>query len=293
MNSGIPLPPGAFQWLTPAAPAAIAVFWCPPVEHLLDRSPPAPGVARFARLQMPDGRAVDEVVALRLDPGVLEVQCHGGPGMRAAVEGCLQAHGLQASTDELVDPVWSRVARVAHSAALPLVLGQEALPPAFPEDLLYRAPLVLITGPSNAGKSSLLNAWCGHGRALVDAQAGTTRDLVWAEVEVDGWRLRLCDSAGLRTGADALEQAGQELVAQARARADLVLWLQPADASAAGVTPQPDDLVVCGKADLLPDGGEAGAPRWAAPPHVDRDQAEALLQVLGRCVLARLGLRAP
>ena len=84
-----------------------------------------------------------------------------------------------------------------------------------PAELLYRPPFgVLITGPANAGKSSLLNAWCGHQRALVSDQAGTTRDLVAAETICHGWRLRLLDSAGLRAGADAIEAAGQALVEQ-------------------------------------------------------------------------------
>ncbi|QDT14932.1 GTPase [Alienimonas californiensis] len=91
--------------------------------------------------------------------------------------------------------------------------------------------LVVIAGPPNAGKSSLLNAIAGYGRALVSPIAGTTRDAVGATIAVDGWPVRLTDTAGLRETLDPLEAAG---VAKARATlADADAVIQLADGSAA------------------------------------------------------------
>jgi tRNA modification GTPase len=67
---------------------------------------------------------------------------------------------------------------------------------------------VVLVGPPNAGKSSLLNALLGSERALVSALPGTTRDTLEESLALDGFVARLIDTAGLRTSADALERAG-------------------------------------------------------------------------------------
>jgi tRNA U34 5-carboxymethylaminomethyl modifying GTPase MnmE/TrmE len=247
---------------------------------LCDRPLPEPGRARFAHLRTCDGTVVDEVVVTRLEDRWMEVACHGGPGIRAAVEQALRDHGLIASTEPPRDDRWSRLARAAHPAAVRWLLANDGVPN-FPADLLERVPVVLITGPANAGKSTLLNAWCGHQRALVSDIPGTTRDLIAAQTLVHGWRLRLLDSAGLRTDGDELERAGQALVAQARRSADVVLHLQP-PGDAGG---EPSDLVVRGKADLVGD----GKLRWSAFGADGRTPAE-LLDILGRALLTHLRL---
>lgn len=66
----------------------------------------------------------------------------------------------------------------------------------------------VICGPPNAGKSSLLNRLAGSDRSLVHRQAGTTRDVVNAEIEVAGIRFRLSDTAGLTAGALRAAQDG-------------------------------------------------------------------------------------
>ncbi|MBS0194487.1 MAG: tRNA uridine-5-carboxymethylaminomethyl(34) synthesis GTPase MnmE [Proteobacteria bacterium] len=75
---------------------------------------------------------------------------------------------------------------------------------------------VVIAGLPNAGKSSLLNALAGSDRAIVTAQAGTTRDLLRETVRIDGIELTLVDTAGLHETADAVEVEGIR-----RARAEL------------------------------------------------------------------------
>ena len=69
---------------------------------------------------------------------------------------------------------------------------------------------VVLAGPPNTGKSSLLNLLLGYSRAIVHDQAGTTRDLLAERSSFDGWPIELVDGAGIRTASDAIELAGIE-----------------------------------------------------------------------------------
>jgi tRNA modification GTPase len=83
---------------------------------------------------------------------------------------------------------------------------------------------VVIAGPPNAGKSSLLNALAGSERAIVTAIAGTTRDLLRETVQLDGIELTLVDTAGLRVEShDPIEHEGMRRARAERTRADVVL----------------------------------------------------------------------
>jgi len=282
---------GHFRWSTPPGPAALGLLQIaglPPAA--LDRDLPARGSARFARLRDPQGQLLDELVVWHLADGSLELSLHGGDGVRALVEAGLRAHGLERAPDQ-EPPLdrWQVLAATPSPAAAAWVARHGLAAPPFSAAFLSRLPVVLLTGGVNAGKSTLLNAWSGRDRALVSDLPGTTRDLVSAQTLVGGWRLLLVDSAGLRPTTDALEAAGQQLVAHARARADLVIHLaQP------GTGPGPGDgeLVVLGKADLRdqPLGTPAG-PLWSSIGWPGRT-SEQLLTALGAAVLARLGLPA-
>ncbi|HYF56871.1 MAG TPA: tRNA uridine-5-carboxymethylaminomethyl(34) synthesis GTPase MnmE [Salinarimonas sp.] len=111
---------------------------------------------------------------------------------------------------------------------------------------------VVLAGPPNAGKSSLLNAVARRDVAIVSAVPGTTRDAIEVACDLGGLPVTLVDTAGLRESDDAIEREG---IARTRARveaADLVLWLDPLDAP----TPPPEDrrpyLHLRTKADLGP-----------------------------------------
>lgn len=91
--------------------------------------------------------------------------------------------------------------------------------------LLREGALVVLAGPPNAGKSSLMNALLGERRAIVSATPGTTRDSIEEGLDLDGWPVRLVDTAGLRTTDDDVEAEGVERAEALVERADLVLYL--------------------------------------------------------------------
>ncbi len=76
-----------------------------------------------------------------------------------------------------------------------------------------------IIGPPNVGKSSLFNALVGAARAIVAPQAGTTRDLVTETIDLEGLKITLVDTAGLRDTGDAVEAEG---VSRSRATSKVV-----------------------------------------------------------------------
>ena len=84
---------------------------------------------------------------------------------------------------------------------------------------------LVIIGPPNAGKSSLLNHLLGRNRAIVTDIPGTTRDTIEAPLVIRGIPLRLMDTAGIRDGGDVVEQAGMTRARECAEAADLVIWL--------------------------------------------------------------------
>ncbi|WP_244492249.1 tRNA uridine-5-carboxymethylaminomethyl(34) synthesis GTPase MnmE [Aureimonas sp. AU12] len=94
---------------------------------------------------------------------------------------------------------------------------------------------VVIAGPPNAGKSSLLNALAERDVAIVSAVPGTTRDVIEVRLDLGGVPVRLADTAGLRETGDAVEAIGIERARQAMAAADLVLLLADGSPEAAGL----------------------------------------------------------
>jgi tRNA modification GTPase len=82
---------------------------------------------------------------------------------------------------------------------------------------------VVIYGPTNAGKSSLLNRLLGYERAIVSERPGTTRDTIEEVINLHGIPIRLLDTAGLRESADEIEQEGMARTEKSLAGADLLL----------------------------------------------------------------------
>jgi tRNA modification GTPase len=90
---------------------------------------------------------------------------------------------------------------------------------------MKRGSKVVLIGEPNVGKSSLLNCLLQQERALVDAEAGTTRDFITVPWICSGYDLELCDTAGLRTPKSELERWGIEKSIALLKAADLALWV--------------------------------------------------------------------
>jgi tRNA modification GTPase len=176
-----------------------------------------------------------------------------------------------------------------NDALIKKLHGWLAVPPA---ERLRDGIEVVIAGPPNSGKSTLINALSAREVALVSAIAGTTRDIVEVPLALDGIPFRFADTAGLRdeTG-DTIEAMG---IARARDRlavADLVLWLGDVDKA-----PKHDGLIlVAAQADV-----RKGDPAWPAiaatsdivlSAQTGEGMAElhALLVARGRVLLPREG----
>jgi tRNA modification GTPase len=117
---------------------------------------------------------------------------------------------------------------------------------------------VVLAGAPNAGKSSLLNALAQRDVAIVSPEAGTTRDVLEAHLDLGGYAVVVTDTAGLREAASGVEREGIRRTLERAQAADLVLWIVDA---AAPVWSPPDGLTtattgrltVLNKIDLAPE----------------------------------------
>jgi len=87
--------------------------------------------------------------------------------------------------------------------------------------------LVVVAGPPNSGKSSLINAIVGEERAIVTDVPGTTRDHLDVPLSIGGIPVRLTDTAGLHETEDRVEAIGIKRARQLVERADVLVWLGP------------------------------------------------------------------
>ncbi|MDH3362164.1 MAG: tRNA uridine-5-carboxymethylaminomethyl(34) synthesis GTPase MnmE [Gammaproteobacteria bacterium] len=123
---------------------------------------------------------------------------------------------------------------------------------------------VVIVGKPNAGKSSLMNLLSGQEAAIVTELAGTTRDILREQLDIDGLAVELVDTAGLREDPDRIEAEGIRRARRAVESADAVLWIQDAtDPDRGGIHEElPEDIpliVVRNKIDLTGDPAGAAA----------------------------------
>ena len=114
---------------------------------------------------------------------------------------------------------------------------------------------VVIVGRPNAGKSSLMNKLSGEDTAIVTEIAGTTRDILREQIDIDGLAVELIDTAGLRENPDRIEAEGIRRARDALKSADAVLWIQDSNDQEAAELDEPlpagiPVLVVRNKIDL-------------------------------------------
>ncbi len=88
--------------------------------------------------------------------------------------------------------------------------------------------VVAIAGPPNVGKSTLMNYLARREVAIVSPHAGTTRDIIEVQLDLDGYPVTVIDTAGIRETDDPVEQEGVRRARARAAEADLVLWLADA-----------------------------------------------------------------
>lgn len=158
--------------------------------------------------------------------------------LSARAEAAIDYVGDEDETATELGPLADGAALIAQEIAAAL-----ALPRAEP---LKEGIRVVVAGPPNAGKSSLVNALCNDERAIVTDVAGTTRDVIEVPIAIRGIPFVLVDTAGLRASDDPVENIGIARAEAEAARADILLWLgEPADAP-----DHPALLVIHSKADL-------------------------------------------
>jgi tRNA modification GTPase len=146
---------------------------------------------------------------------------------------------------------------LAKSATL---LGeiQEVLAGQGKSERLRDGLVVAIAGPPNVGKSTLVNQLARREVAIVSPHAGTTRDVIEVQLDLDGYPVTVIDTAGVRETDDPVEQEGVRRARARAAEADLVLWMIDGRDQDGG---QPDGgpmWVVRNKIDLNPAAAGSG-----------------------------------
>lgn len=132
---------------------------------------------------------------------------------------------LDYGEDEIIDDWVFPVERVEA-----LISRLEAVSATYRAGRIYsEGAKVVLAGAANAGKSSLFNAILKENRAIVSPLAGTTRDYIEAECEMDGIPVRLFDTAGLRDGSDEVEREGISRSERMMDEADLVVYVLDGD----------------------------------------------------------------
>lgn len=189
---------------------------------------------------------------------------------------------------ETGDGVAQRV--VAGMAALAIELGEWLARPA--AEVIAEGLSVVIAGPPNAGKSTLINALARKELAIVSPLAGTTRDVIETPLALDGIAMRFSDTAGLRSGSgDAIERIGIDRAKTAVEAADILLWLGPPKAA----PDHPRTILIAAQADRWR--GDAAAEAEAARCDLilsaatgeGMDQLHAYIVDMARTLLPREG----
>ncbi len=109
---------------------------------------------------------------------------------------------------------------------------------------------VVLTGPPNSGKSSLMNALAGRDIAIVSSQAGTTRDVLECSIDLGGYLVTVVDTAGIRESDDEVESEGIKRALSQSELADLTIWLSSSVAPTEPDAKMQNAITVVSKDDL-------------------------------------------
>ena len=129
--------------------------------------------------------------------------------------------------DELMAPALARIKVLL--AEIETVLASQSR-----GERLRDGLTVVIAGPPNVGKSTLMNQLARREVAIVSPYAGTTRDFIEVQLDLDGYPVTVIDTAGIRDTDDPVEQEGVRRARTRASDADLVLWLTEGELSGMG-----------------------------------------------------------
>ena len=184
--------------------------------------------------------------AQRIAGGALRRECDAIRALlldaMATVEAQLDFSDVEDSAD-----LTSRSVRDAARDAVSQI--DRALASAQSAEQLRSGFVVVIAGPPNVGKSTLMNAIAGRDVAITSPFAGTTRDAIEVAIDLRGYPVILVDTAGIRETNDPVEQEGVRRARQRAENADLTLWLEDGRQTTATVAIGPT-LIVRTKSDL-------------------------------------------
>ena len=170
---------------------------------------------------------IDAKTARSADAALAKLSGRKAEERRALYEAALSIsaeieHSLDVDEGEIPEGFFERIGERADALRESLA---EAVRRANEGRLLRDGALVVLAGPPNVGKSSLMNALLEENRAIVSDVPGTTRDSIEEWLDLDGYPVRLVDTAGLRDTADAVEAEGVRRAGELISSADLVLRL--------------------------------------------------------------------
>ncbi len=184
--------------------------------------------------------------AQRIAGGALRRECEAIRALLLEAMATVEAQ-LDFSDVEDADALTTESIREAARRAVDHI--DRALASAQSGERLRTGFVVVIAGPPNVGKSTLMNAIAGRDVAITSPYAGTTRDPIEVAIDLRGYPVILVDTAGIRDTGDPVEQEGVRRARQHAARADLTLWLD--DGAQGRAIPAADPaLVVRTKLDL-------------------------------------------
>jgi len=215
------------------------------------------------RIDLTRAEAISDLISAQTDHALDAARAH----LRGALEKrCLSLRSsmldLRARLEVTIDFVEEDVPVIdpkeLESEARNIAKELGALAETFNQGRLWQeGARVVLTGPPNAGKSSLFNALCGQDRAIVTASPGTTRDTLEATIDILGVPVILIDTAGMRETSDPIEAEGVGRAQRALEHADLILRLLDLEESP---SEGKSGLFVASKADIrtkTPDGSIA------------------------------------
>jgi tRNA modification GTPase len=171
--------------------------------------------------------------AQRIAGGALKRECDAIRDLileaMATVEAQLDFSDVEAAADLTSGSLREAIRRAAERIDRALMSAASA-------ERLREGFVVVIAGPPNVGKSTLMNAIAGRDVAITSPFAGTTRDPIEVAVDLKGYPVIFVDTAGIRDTEDPIEEEGVRRARQRADHADLTLWLDDGGAaSPAGV----------------------------------------------------------